>query len=252
MPDTGPLSFPDGPRTELEEAIASLITHSERVLRAQGRLRALLRATQAIVEQSDLPLVLHHIVEAAIGLVDAQYGAIGVINPEGDALEQFLYAGMPEQAATAIGHLPEGRGLLGALISDPHPIRLTKIADDHRAIGFPANHPPMETFLGVPVIVRGEVFGNLYLTNRGDGDFTEEDEQLVQALASTAGFAIDNARLLAESKMRARWVSAAAELSAAILSTPTETAAPASDLSGDRAGPRRPRVAREGRPRAGL
>ncbi len=224
MAESGSLSFPDGPRTELEQAISSLVAQSERVLRAQGRLRDLLRATQAIMEQNDLALVLRSIVEAAIELVGAQYGAMGVINPEGDGLEEFLYVGMTDQEATAIGHLPEGRGLLGALITDPRPIRLTDLADDGRSVGFPPNHPPMRSFLGVAVRVRGEVFGNLYLTNRSQGDFTEEDEQLAEALALTAGFAIENARLLADSQTRARWMTAAAELSAGIISTSTDTA----------------------------
>lgn len=223
MAERGPLSFPDEPRTELEKAIASLLTQSERVMRAQERLRALLRATQAVVEQSDLTLVLRSIVEAAIELVDAQYGAMGVINPEHDGLEQFIYVGMTDADAAVIGHLPEGRGLLGALITDPHPIRLVDMSHDPRAAGFPANHPPMQSFLGVPVRVRGEVFGNLYLTNHHEGDFSDEDEQLVEALAATAGFAIENARLLGEARTRARWMTAAAELSAGILSTPTNT-----------------------------
>ncbi|WP_457101263.1 GAF domain-containing protein [Microbacterium sp. P5_E9] len=224
MTESGPLSFPDGPRTELEEAISSLIAQSERVLRAQGRLRALLRATQAVLEQSDLTLVLRSIVEAATELVGAQYGAMGVINPERDGLEQFLYVGLTEEEAAAIGHLPEGRGLLGALFTDPHPIRLAHMADDERSVGFPPHHPPMESFLGVPVRVHGEVFGNLYLTNSGSRDFAEEDEQLVGALALTAGFAIENARLLAETRIRARWMTAAAELSAGIGATPTDKA----------------------------
>lgn len=224
MAESGSLSFPDGPRSELEEAIASLLTQSERVIRAQGRLRALLRATQAVVEQSDLTLVLRRIVEAAIELVDAKYGAIGVINPEHDALEQFIYVGMSDQDAAAIGHLPEGRGLLGALITEPQPIRLAEMDGDPRAAGFPANHPPMHSFLGVPIRVRGAVFGNLYLTDHRDGGFTDEDEQLVEALAATAGFAIANARLLGEAQTRARWMAEAAGLSAAILSTPTTTA----------------------------
>ncbi|GAA1973993.1 GAF domain-containing protein [Microbacterium pumilum] len=224
MAEPGSLSFPDGPRSDLEEAIASLLTQSERVLRAQGRLRALLRATQAVVEQSDLGLVLRSIVEGATELVGAQYGAMGVINPERDALEQFIYVGLGEQEAAAIGHLPEGRGLLGALITDPHPIRLARIADDPRTSGFPPHHPPMESFLGVPVRVRGEVFGNLYLTNHRNGTFSDEDVQLVEALAATAGFAIENARLLTDAETGARWVTAAAELSAAITSNSTDTA----------------------------
>ena len=224
MTESGSLSFPDGPRTELEAAISSLIAQSERVLRAQGRLRALLRATQAVMEQSDLTQVLRSIVEAAIELVGAQFGAMGVINAEQDGLEQFVYVGLSAEDAAAIGHLPTGRGLLGALITDPHPIRLAHLADDERSVGFPAHHPPTESFLGVPVLVRGEAFGNLYLTNPGSRDFTEEDEQLVEALALTAGFAIENARLLAETRIRARWMTAAAELSAGISSTPTDTA----------------------------
>ena len=224
MADTGSLSFPDGPRTDLEDAISALVAQSARVLQTQGRLRALLRANQAVVEQSDLALVLRSIVEAAVELVDAQYGAMGVINPEHDALEQFIYVGMPDEVAAAIGHLPEGRGLLGALISDPRPIRLAEMAGDARAAGFPPNHPPMHSFLGVPVRVRTEVFGNLYLTNHQDGGFSDEDEQLLEALAATAGFAIENARLLSEAKVRAHWMTAAAELSAAILSTATAMA----------------------------
>jgi signal transduction histidine kinase len=222
--ETGSLSFADGPRTELEEAIGALVAQSARVMRTQSRLRALLRANQAVVEHSDLALVLRSIVEAAVELVDAQYGAMGVINPEHDALEQFIYVGMPDEDAAAIGHLPEGRGLLGALISDPRPIRLAEMEGDPRAAGFPQHHPPMHSFLGVPVRVGAEVFGNLYLTNHQDGGFSDEDEQLLAALAATAGFAIENARLLSEAKVRAHWMTAAAELSAAILSTPTATA----------------------------
>ncbi|MFK4834815.1 GAF domain-containing protein [Microbacterium sp. ZW T2_14] len=224
MADTGSLSFPDGPRADLEDAISALVAQSARVMQTQGRLRALLRANQAVVEQSDLAHVLRSIVEAAVELVDAQFGAMGVINPERDALEQFIYVGLPEQEAAAIGHLPEGRGLLGALISDPHPIRLNDMEGDTRAAGFPPHHPPMHSFLGVPVRIGDEVFGNLYLTNHQDGGFSGEDEQLLEALAATAGFAIGNARLLAEAKVRARWMTAAAELSAAILSTSTTTA----------------------------
>lgn len=224
MAEHGSLSFPDGPRSELEEAIASLLTQSERVMRAQGRLRALLRATQAVVEQSDLTLLLRSIVEAAMELVDATYGAMGVINPEHDALEQFIYAGISDEDAAAIGHLPEGRGLLGALITEPRPIRLAEMDGDPRAAGFPANHPPMHSFLGVPVRVRGAVFGNLYLTDHRDGGFSDEDEQLLEALAATAGFAIEHARLLGEAQTRTRWMTEAAELSSAILSTPTTTA----------------------------
>ncbi|MBO0980630.1 GAF domain-containing protein [Microbacterium sp. SD291] len=217
------LSFPDGPRLDLDEAIASLLAHAERVRTTQERLRALLSATQAVVEESELSVVLRRIVDAAVALVDAEYGALGVISPEGDSLDEFIYVGLDESAAAAIGNLPTGHGLLGALIVEPHPIRLSHMRSDRRASGFPAHHPPMDSFLGVPVRVRGEVFGNLYLTNRREGQFTSEDEQLIEALATTAGFAIENARLLDQARTRERWMKTAAELSSSVLSSPTET-----------------------------
>ncbi|MCS5716559.1 GAF domain-containing protein [Herbiconiux sp. CPCC 205763] len=171
-----------------------------------------------MVEQIELPVVLKRIVEAAVELVDAEYGAIGVISPQG-GLEQFIYVGMTPRDEEQIGHLPEGHGLLGALIDDPHAIRLEHITDDARSTGFPAHHPPMESFLGVPIRVRESVFGNLYLTNQRGGAFSAEDEQLITSLAATAGFAIENARLFAEAQAREKWMAAAAETSATILST---------------------------------
>ncbi|WP_243077180.1 GAF domain-containing protein [Microbacterium sp. SS28] len=223
MSETDALSFPDGPRADLEAAITNLLAQGERVMRTQGRLRSLLRASQTVVEQIDLPQVLRRAVEAAMDLVEADYGAIGVLTPEKDGLEKFIYVGMTEREAEAIGHQPSGQGLLGALIDDPNPIRLDRVADDARAVGFPAGHPPMDAFLGVPIRVRGEVFGNFYLTNRRQGTFTEEDEQLLSALAATAAFAIDNARLFADVEVRERWASAAAELASAIVSTPSDS-----------------------------
>ncbi|WP_442576477.1 sensor histidine kinase [Microbacterium sp. F51-2R] len=223
MPDNDSLSFPDGPRADLEEAISTLLAQGQRVMRTQGRLRALLRASQTVVEQIDLAEVLRRAVEAAIELVEADYGAMGVLTPEKDALEQFITVGLTPAQVHAIGDLPTGHGLLGALIQDPRPIRITRLADDERTAGFPAHHPPMDSFLGVPVRIRGEVFGNLYLTNRRNGDFTEEDEQLLSALAATAGFAIDNARLFADAEAREKWATAAAELASAIVSNPTDT-----------------------------
>lgn len=216
------LAFPDGPRLELDEALIALLSQAEKVRRTQERLRALLAATQTVVESIDLPELLRRIVEAAVALVDAEYGALGVIAPEGSLLEEFIFVGLDAAAASRIGHLPEGHGLLGALISDPRPIRLAKMEGDPRAAGFPAHHPSMTSFLGVPIRVRNEVFGNLYLTNRRNGEFSDADEQLISALASTAGFAIDNARLLDQALTRERWMTSAAELSAALLSSPTD------------------------------
>ncbi len=216
--DDETLQFPDYRRSELERTIAELIDRAQQVLRAEGRLRHLLRATQIVVEGLDLEQVLRHIAEAAVTLVDAQYGALGVIDRDG-RLEQFIHVGMPDDVVEAIGDLPRGHGILGAVIQSQDPIRLEDLGADPRSAGFPAHHPPMGTFLGVPVRVRGEIFGNLYLTNRKGGSFTDEDEELVVALASTAAIAIDNARRYQESRRLERLSSALAEITAALLAS---------------------------------
>jgi signal transduction histidine kinase len=212
------VSFPDAPRLQLDELLGQLTARAQEVLTAQGRLRGLLRANAAVVAELSLPTVLRRIVTSACELLQARYGALGVIGPDG-MLEQFVHVGMDEDAVRRVGHLPEGKGLLGALIQDPRPIRLTRISDDPRSVGFPQGHPPMESFLGVPIRVRGVVFGNLYLTEReGGGQFTEEDEQLAAALAGTAGVAIENARLYEESERRRRWLASSTEVTRALLS----------------------------------
>ena len=211
-----PLSFPDEPRGGLDKALDDLMTSAREVLGTQGRLRALLRANSAIIEHLDLPVVLQRITDAAVELVGARYGALGVVSPEG-GLEQFITIGMTPEEIAAIGHLPEGHGLLGALIDDPRPIRIPTIADHPLSVGFPEGHPPMDSFLGVPIRVRDEVYGNLYLSNHIGGEFTAEDEQLVTALAATAGIAIENARLYSETQRRQAWADASAELAAALL-----------------------------------
>ena len=218
MSDTGErISFPDGPRSEFERSIGELVERAEKVLSTQGRLRSLLQANRAVVEQLELSQVLRRIAEAAVSLVTAQYGALGVISPDGH-LEQFIHVGMPQIDADRIGHLPEGRGLLGAVIDERQSIRLAHLHDDARSAGFPEHHPTMDGFLGVPIRVRDEVYGNLYLTNPAAGEFTLEDEELITALAATAGIAIDNARLFDESRRRQRWSAALAEVTSALLS----------------------------------
>jgi signal transduction histidine kinase len=212
------LSFPDLPRAELDQTLGELMRIAGDVLKTQGRLRALLRANQAVAQQLDLPTVLRTIVEVAVELVGAEYGALGVISPNG-GLEQFIHVGMPTETADLIGHLPEGHGLLGALIDDPRPITVPHLAEDERSAGFPAHHPTMESFLGVPITVRDAVYGNLYLTNSSNGEFSEADEELAIALAATAGFAIDNARLFAETVRARAWAAATAEVTAALVST---------------------------------
>jgi signal transduction histidine kinase len=158
----------------------------------QGLLDALL----LIASELDVETVLQRIVEVAAGLADAQYAALGVIDEAGTALARFVYTGMPADAIARIGHLPEGHGILGLLITEHGVLRLDDLSQHAASSGFPPNHPPMRTFLGVPVEVRGTVFGNLYLTEkRGGGSFTDADESLVIALAAAAGVAVENARL---------------------------------------------------------
>lgn len=212
----GSLSFPDGPKLELDQLIDQLVERARGVQHAQGRLRGLLRATEMVTGELGVAAVLEQIVQAACALAGARYGALGVIAHDG-SLEQFIHVGIEDELVERIGHLPQGKGLLGALITDPRPIRLTHISDDPRSSGFPPDHPPMDSFLGVPIRVHGEVFGNLYLTESRTGEFTDEDEELVRALATTAGTAISNARLYGESRLQQRWLGASAEISAQLL-----------------------------------
>lgn len=221
QPSSG--SVPGKPGSELDRALHELMDRAGEVMQAQDRLRALLRATQAVVQPLDLPVVLERIVQAAVELVDARYGALGVIAEHG-GLEAFIHVGMPPEDVVAIGHLPEGRGLLGALIDDPRPIRLRHITEEPRSVGFPAGHPPMDGFLGVPVRVRDEVYGNLYLTEPRAGEFTPADEELVTTLAATAGFAIANARLYDETLLRQQWTASSAQIASALLDTASSAA----------------------------
>lgn len=198
--------------------MAQMIDRAEEIISAQQRLRQLISANRSIISSElSLPTVLHTIVVAARTLVGARYAALGVIGTDG-SLEQFIHSGMSETTVENIGALPKGKGLLGALISDPEPIRLPKISDDARSGGLPPGHPPMDSFLGVPIRSRNEVFANLYLTERRGGEFTDEDEELMLALAGTAGVAIENARLYEESRTRQQWLLASAEIGSVLLS----------------------------------
>jgi signal transduction histidine kinase len=224
--DSGRLVFPDAPRLELDELLTQIIVRAEEVLATQGRLRGLLAANRTITADLTLPTVLRRIVEAGCQLVRARYGALGVLAPDG-GLAEFVHVGLDEGTVARIGHLPEGKGLLGALIDDPKTIRLRSIEDDPRSVGFPPHHPPMTSFLGVPVLVRGKVFGNLYLTERIDGgEFTADDEELVAALAATAGVAIENARLYEQSQRRQDWLQASAKITRQLLSAEGEDPLP--------------------------
>lgn len=161
---------------------------------SQRRLRSLLEVSNDLTRRLELPVLLRRIVEVAVDLIGARYGALGVIGTD-RRLEQFIHVGIDEELADRIGHLPEGKGLLGVLIDDATPVRLSRLSSDSRSSGFPGNHPPMDSFLGVPIRVGDEVFGNLYLTESTRGEFSDEDEEMALGLAATAGVAIENARL---------------------------------------------------------
>ncbi|MER6074492.1 GAF domain-containing SpoIIE family protein phosphatase [Streptomyces sp. NPDC001817] len=168
------------------------------LLSTMDRLQGLLDAVVAISREVELPAVLHRIVTTAMELVGARYGALGVLDRSGRQLEQFISAGLSEQEreALAAAGLPRGRGVLGHLISNPAPLRVDSIQGHPASAGFPAGHPYMRTLLGVAITVRGEIYGDLYLAERSDGQpFDENDENIVVALASAAGIAIENARL---------------------------------------------------------
>jgi signal transduction histidine kinase len=160
------------------------------------QLRRLLEAVTALGSELDLAVVLRRIAEIATELVDARYGAVGVLDRSRTRLAEFVTVGIDDEAIAVIGRLPEGHGILGKLIVDNRPLRLPDLREHPDSYGFPPNHPAMTSFLGVPVWVRGEVFGNLYLTEKGNGEvFTDVDEELVVGLAAAAGVAIENARL---------------------------------------------------------
>lgn len=166
------------------------------------RDEGLISAFLALASELSLPAVLTKIVELACDIADARYGAVGVLGADG-RLEDFITHGVSDEQHNLIGHLPIGRGILGALISDARPLRLSRIQDDPRSVGFPPHHPPMTSFLGVPITVRGKIYGNLYLTEkRGGSEFTKGDHRAVVTLAAQAGVAIENARLFTEAQQR--------------------------------------------------
>jgi signal transduction histidine kinase len=206
------------PSLGLDELLAELQARLQAVVATRDRVNALFDSVVAIGMNLDIEVVLRGIVESAVALVDAQYGAMGVIG-DGGRLAEFIPVGLTEDEISQIHHWPEGRGLLGALIRDPRPVRLANLAAHELSSGFPSGHPPMTSFVGVPIRIRDEVYGNLYLTNkRGGRAFDEEDEAILVALAAAAGVAIENARLYDEARRQQRWLSASAEVTSALLS----------------------------------
>ncbi|MFD9378443.1 GAF domain-containing protein [Streptomyces sp. NPDC059999] len=188
----------------------------------RDRLTGLLEAVMSLGQELDLAQVLRGIVEAAVVLVDAEYGALGVVGDD-EKLAEFLPVGISDQLGARIGTLPTGHGLLGELIRHPRPLRLGDLSEHAASAGFPEHHPPMRSFLGVPIRVRGEVFGNLYLTEkRGGKGFDAEDEGVLFTLAVAAGVAVDNARLYEEVRLRERWLEAGSDFTSALLSGSSE------------------------------
>ncbi|OJF12093.1 GAF domain-containing sensor histidine kinase [Couchioplanes caeruleus] len=217
----GPLS-----RVRLDELLQEMLDRVGDVMTSRERLRSLLDAVVGIGTDLDLRSTLQRIVEAACALAGARYGALGVIGADRTDLIDFITHGIDAETHAKIGDLPHGRGVLGLLITDPRPVRLPDITEHPDSYGFPPNHPPMHSFLGVPVRIRDQIFGNLYLAEKQGADqFSEDDEEIVVALAAAAGVAIDNARLYELARRRERWLAATAEITGVLVGTVRRTEA---------------------------
>lgn len=207
------------PQLRLDELLGELQARLDAARGTRDRVHSLLEAVLLVGRDLQLEQALRTIVEAAATLVDAEYAALGVIGPDGRSLSAFYTVGVDDEQIARIGHLPEGHGILGELIRNPAPLRLPKLSQHPASYGFPAHHPPMNSFLGVPIRVRDHVFGNLYLTEkRGGLQFDEDDESVLSTLAVAAGVTIDNARLYEESRLRERWLQANAEITESLMS----------------------------------
>ncbi|MFF4710467.1 GAF domain-containing protein [Streptomyces eurythermus] len=207
------------PELRLDELLEELQARIDEARGTRDRVHSLLEAVLSVGRELDLEQVLRSIVEAAAVLVDAEYAALGVIGSGGRTLSAFHTVGVSEERIAEIGPFPRGHGILGEVIRRPEPLRLEKISQHPASYGFPPHHPPMDSFLGVPIRVRDQVFGNLYLTEkRGGAQFDEEDEVVLSTLAVAAGVAIDNARLYEESRLRERWLRANVEITHCLMS----------------------------------
>jgi len=201
----------------LDELLREVQDRLAEIMATRDRMQGLLDAFLSVGTGLELDVTLQRLVEAAVDLVQARYGALGVLGRHG-GLSQFIHVGIDEPTLARMGQLPEGKGLLGQLIADPRPLRLADLSKHEVSVGFPAQHPPMRSFLGVPVRVRDAVFGNLYLTEKADGgEFTHADEVVVEALAAAAGIAVQNADLFEQSRLRQRWLEATAEIRTELL-----------------------------------
>ncbi|WP_109474284.1 GAF domain-containing protein [Ornithinimicrobium cavernae] len=213
-PATDPIAERPLSGADFEDLVREVVHRMHGVLDEQARLRLLLDAVVTMAADLSLDSVLSRIVTIASRLVNARYAALGVLETDSSQrLRTFVHQGISDDQVALIGDLPRGHGLLGLLIDRPEPVRLHDIAEHPQSYGFPPNHPPMHSFLGVPVLIRDQVFGNLYLTEKGGGvDFTAQDEEIVVALAAAAGVVIENARLYEEAARRQEWLSATSDM----------------------------------------
>jgi GAF domain-containing protein len=220
MGDEHTLSSPAKGR--VDTLLREFVERADELLHAQEQMNGLLAAVVSIAEDLSLEAVLDRVVKSACVLLDAKYGALGVIG-EDQRLSHFITVGIDDDGIRSIGDLPTGHGVLGHLIREPTPLRLHDLRHHPMAVGFPENHPPMKTFLGVPIRVRDVVFGNLYLTEKSNGqDFNAADQELAIALAAAAGVAIQNARLFDESRRRQRWLEAGMELGGRLIANQSD------------------------------
>ncbi|WAE76150.1 GAF domain-containing protein [Streptomonospora nanhaiensis] len=206
------------PQVRLDDLLDEVRSRLSEISAGQERIHTLLEAVVSIGEGLELDPLLVRITETAASLVDARYGALGVIGPDGE-MSRFIPVGLEPDEIAGIAHWPKGEGVLGLLIKDPRPLRLREVRDHPESRGFPAGHPPMHTFLGVPISIRDQVFGNLYMTDKRDGaEFTGDDELLLRALATAAGTAIENAQLFAQTQSRETWLDASGQITTRLLS----------------------------------
>ncbi|MEE2033920.1 sensor histidine kinase [Rhodococcus chondri] len=207
----------DGTDSSIETLLSEIRERLVDRVSTPATLRGLLEAVLVVGSGLELDSMLQRIVTSATSLLDARYGALGVRAADG-GLSEFVYVGITPEERGRMDHLPEGLGLLGLLINDPRPVRVADLSQHPSSIGFPPNHPPMKSFLGTPIMVRGKVFGSIYLTEKlGAPEFTEEDEIILKVLATSAGMAVDNARLFESALTRERWLTAMASVNARLL-----------------------------------
>ncbi|MBP2368148.1 sensor histidine kinase [Pseudonocardia parietis] len=201
----------------LDQLIGEVQERLGEIATTRRRMQKLLDAVLGIGAGLELDATLERIVRSAVDLVESRYGALGVLAPDG-SISRFVDVGLDEDTRAALGRPPEGKGLLGQLIVDPRPLRLADLSTHPASVGFPPNHPPMRSFLGVPIRVRDAVYGNIYLTEKiGAAEFTADDELILRALAAAAGIAVQNAALFEQGLQRQQWLEAAAEIRGEVL-----------------------------------